>query len=1019
MEFAEYTFQNKIDIKISLGTTNDMIQNIAKQITALMNTSGGLILLYHVYKDKTEAHYDKDRDKWIMGFEKLLSDNWISESLLRPVIRYKYLYLEADGEFRIYIFVCRSRALSTFQFNAYSRLAASVRKFHVNDFPRVQELLDESHSTARVNRCRSQIKHILELTGTLKFGKSIPATHCESDTIEFKHCYNDHKSQEELKEFNADKLNKRLDNNMDCLCAFANTQGGSLVLGVKEGGKFPVVRGFPIAQNQEDEERKLKEELEDKLNLCIWHADEDYKPIRHQDWDVHYHKVLGDVTERRMIEVCIAKHSGGMFLRAPVFYDVPDNWEGEISKREDFILWKKLFLATRAPNSERRDTPRNLKKHEKNHSTGTGLHGQEERAAQEQPVIGEASVEVKAPKSFNESQSEYKSDIVVHGIRTHDCCTKHMAERLKKVKGDIWYPSERYVRAQLPRDARSGKLISFLQDKKSEGLVSVIKMEGNYEIPDAYSEMCHLLKISEREAPLLMCCITSKYQGEIPETDKENLVAYALDSGRVLKRKFVMSIANQQYSCVFHFDIELLRVSADEGVTPVSVWKSVDVQPVIYPTESQDKQYTVACNGLSEYLLRKEDFVQSRYGKILTVHLTEEQAAIVNDITNRKRVLIVNGKSGTGKTIIALHLAMEAMKEGSGQHVIYICSNEGLKSFIEYRLSRVYQKGERESRPPYYVMVLKSTGGFSSQKTILENAGLIIVDDVHDIQLDEGWESNTDDLYRMLFTCSAKKKNRVAIFFDPEQDYKKHLPDDFDKTLRNMAEKIPDLTNEIEIKTLQERIRNTQAINRFMQANQNQAKIDGKIKCLNERQGDDIIYEYIGSNVDESADILNAKLDGLEGKFGARSVAILCDDDEQMIDMKKILADQFKRRFQDANIYPIEHTVMCSIEDFGGQEAEVILFLLPRKIRAENIKENWKYVNIISSRAIERLEFLLPWKLEEKNVEEQKILNDLLELFKTVSSEFFLSCNKYVINILECVTVEGLHRDFQSALKMS
>ena len=505
-----------------------------------------------------------------------------------------------------------------------------------------------------------------------------------------------------------------------------------------------------------------------------------------------------------------------------------------------------------------------------------------------------------------------------------------------------------------------------------------------------------MLKLSQDEAPLLISCFTSKDQRKITETDRESLVAYALDSGRVLKRAFVMSTANQQHSCMFHFDIEVLRVSAQEGVTPVAVWNSTsstsEVQPVIYPKGSQKDQYTIACNGLSEYLLRTRDSVKDRYGEVLTAHLTEEQARIL--YAESKRVLIVNGRSGTGKTVIALHLAMEAMKQGYGQHVVYICSNEGLKSFIECYLSIVYQKGERESRPYYYVIVLKRTCDFSSQKGKLENATLIIVDDVHAIQLHEDWESNPDDLYLMLFTRAAMTNTRVAIFFDPEQDYKKHLPEDFDTKLRQLAEKVAtnpgfsDLTDEIEIKTLQERIRNSQSINRFMQANQNQAKIDGTIKCLNERQGDDIILDYIGNNKQESANIVNAKLNGLGGKYDARSVAILCDDDEQMIQMKQILEVQFNRRFQDTNTYPIEHTVICSIEDFGGQEAEVILFLLPRKMSSENIKVNWKYVNIISSRARERLEFLLPWKSEEEEEEQQEILGDLLELFKIVSSKF-------------------------------
>ena len=984
-EFAEYTFKHNINITSHRGimAQQELIVQIAQQMTALMNTSGGLILLYDCFNDRKEEYSDEDRDKWLRTFQEKLWLKWIPKSLFSSLVRYKYRFV--NNEIRIYIFVCRSQSLSTLEFNACDRRGISVWRIYGNEPAAIEKILTNSDSSPP----ESQIKLIVKEKGWLDFGMEIRAKDYESGTMEFKHGYTDRTRKQGLTEFNLDILKVKMQRYIDCLCAFANTQGGSLVVGVEEGGKLPVVRGFPIRHTQEEEEWKVTCYLADKLRECIWHGDPAYKPVQGKDWDVYYHKVLGDVKERRMIEVCISKHSGSMFLRTPVFYDVPDNWEGEISKREDFNLWKKRFLDTRAIPE---------------------LHEQEGRAVQEQPVTvtEEVSAEVKTPKSFNESQSEYKSDIEVHAIRTHDCLTEDMSERLKTFKGTIWYPCIEIVRERLPRDACSDNLISFLEKKQWKGLVSVIEIErkcGTTNLPGGYTEMCHMLGISKKEAPLLICCFTSKDRREINKQDLENMVTYALDSGRVLKRGFAMSTANQQYSCMFHFDIEVLLVSAEEGVTPESVWNSDAVQPVLYPKGNQKEQYTVACNGLSEYLLRRVDFVHSRYGDIRTAHLTTGQAKIVN---RRPKLLIMNGRSGTGKTAIALDLARkalaaealtaeEAMKMGikererQPQHVLYICSNKGMKSFVKYLLSRKYhdgEDGECESLPHFYVIVLKSTDDFSPHMDKLYTAGLIIMDDVHAIQLAEDWETNPWDLYRMVFAFAAWHRTRVAIFFDPEQDYKKHLPEHFDGKLRRLAEMLPhsDLIHKIEICTLTERIRSRQIINSFLQANQKQAKIDRKTRCLNERQGDDAILDYIGSNEEESANILNAKLRGFEGKYEARSVAILCDDNEQMDRIKEILEVKFKRRFQEDNKHPIEHTVMCSIEDFGGQEAEVILFILPRRFTTKNIKENWKYVHQISSRAIERLEFLLPLKSEE--TEEENIVANLQELFKIVSSDF-------------------------------
>ncbi len=1008
-EFAEDTFKTEISLDKSLKSRTDrdgVVQEIAKWISALMNTSGGLILLYSNTPDS-----DKDRDNWIQSFEHFI-DYWIPESLIRPVVRYKFL--ELDGKVRIYIFVCRSRNLVTFDFHAYSRLAASVRKLYANDYPMVQELLNESGSSPRGLPCQSQMKTLLQEREAFTVDELLPVTHSESETMEFKHFFTNVESKRvELCWFEADELTSRLEKYMKCLCAFANTQGGSFVVGVKEETKSPVIRGFSVIQNQEKEQQKVTDYLTRKLGKCIWHGDPDYKPEKGKDWDVLYHKVIGeDETERRLIEICIAKHSGGMYLQSPEYYVV--DWKDgicEATRKVDIKHWKKLFLACAGRNDTRTD----LRKHidtnrefaEMDYQEDQDNHGPE---VQPQPVTAEVAAESKLPKSFKESHSEHKSDIVVQPLKRHDCCTDRMAKYITTLLPESnkmqWYPSMEYIQKRFPSKAYGDRLVTFLQNKAWTGLASVIGIDqqesDTTKIPQGHSLICHILKISKAQDPLLMFCIASKEQSQLTEQVLSGLVCYALDVGRVLKRDFLMSALNQKYECLFHFDIEVVLVPDKGDVS--TVWDSKNVQPVTYPRGSQEQQFDIACNGLSKDLLRTRALLKDRYGQILTEHLTEEQAKVLHD--QRKRVLITHGKSGTGKTVVALNLAMEAMGQGSGQQeVVYICRSKGLKSFVSYQLSLLDDQ----------VILLKSTSDSlsPSQKSNLEKARLIVVDDVHAIELDkhcrywrsdslgadnvdameidEHMETKPDDIYRMLFKCATKPNTRVAIFFDPEQDYKGNLPADFDKKLRHLAETQCDVsTEDIMIMPLRERIRNSQEINRFMQANQNLAKISDTIECLNESPGDDVIYQYIGSKGEESAKILNDKLGRLTAKYEPGSIAILCDDDEQMEATKTHLIRRHNRTFHDPNKYPIQNVVISNLEDFVGLEAEVVLFVLPRNFGKEKIKVYWKYINVISSRARERLEFLLPWKPESEEEKQRESLMNLLELFKNV---YYVSSN--------------------------
>ena len=942
----------------------------------MMNTSGGLILV-----SGEGPHSDKEWDNWFNGFYACLT-NWIPKTLLESHVTPRHGNPDTSSQLGIdyvYLFVMDSPTLVTYHFHAYRRLAASVAPIicpHV-----VQEMLSQSSdSSASGGECSSQLAATFKLDETIKLK--------ENYDMEFKHV-----KTHDL-ENKSNKPTYLLNKYSDNFSAFANTHGGSLVLGVEEKkGTGNIARGFPVTQSQE---AAITEHLTKQLERCIWHGNKDYKPVKGRDWDVFYHKVIGedheDGRERKMIEVRIAKHSGGMFMRIPECWVLDKNGElqekysvqdknDDLEKKKKFEEWMK-DMQTNTSGMGNKDI-QTLENHveraepERNEQEVPDSLAPNTPEDQSRWVSAAVAPKSELPESFKESVSEHKSDIKVWCLNILDCCRINMAEHIQKCPGD----SFEYTREQLSDVEQlsdfvwSKKVMEFLQTKVGNGVVCVIKIDESYNttnehppLPSGYTVLCHVVAIREDKPPLLMCCIHNDSHWELTGEDRrERLVDYSLDRGCALKRQFLMCTANKLHPAYFFYlDVKIVLVSTEGDVE--TVWNSKNTRSVDYPNSDTKVQNTIACIGLAGEFLKTTASLKNGYGQKLIDHLTAGQAKVL--LGKPERVLLVNGKSGTGKTVIALHLMVEAIEGGCmKENVVYICSNEGLKTFVSSQVS-------------CQSIVIKKTNSLTqSQKTMLEKAKLIIVDDAQAIELDEQWETKGNDLYWTLFTHPSRLDARVTVLFDAEQDYMKHLPPDFATRLRNLAEKTFK-PHEIKIPApLTERIRNGQEIVRFIQAIHNQAKTHEKMECLSERPGDDVLYQYIGSSIEVSGKKLNDKLDELGEKYEARSIAIVSHDTVLVNEMKDALKN-FGKKFQEDNKYPIEHTVMCSLEEFCGLEAEVILYLWPRNFGPPEIKVPWKYLNMISSRARERLEFLLAWDPALERGGDK--LADLLELFKTV-----------------------------------
>ncbi len=346
-EFAEYHFVQRVQMDKSPKDDERTSREIAKWTTAFMNTSGGLVVLYCNKPDS-----DQQRDRWLMGLESVLISNWIPESTFQSLIRFQYL--EIGDQLRIYMFVGKASHKVTFTYNAFGRQATGIRP--IKDAARIRQMLGETYNSSEAVKCHSAIKELLAEAQSLKVDDPIPVQYRENETIEFKHCYRDKSNKKELDSFGAEEFRQRLQGDegyIEIISAFANTHGGSLVLGVEEGGKFPVARGFKIA---EDQKPRITNCLNAELDKCLWHGDPAYKPCLGRDWEILYHDVIDQAaTPKQLIEICVPKHGGGMLLRSPMYYqidkygaidsNVKHRDRGEMGQNSANIIQHRMFTA--------------------------------------------------------------------------------------------------------------------------------------------------------------------------------------------------------------------------------------------------------------------------------------------------------------------------------------------------------------------------------------------------------------------------------------------------------------------------------------------------------------------------------------------------------------------------------------------------------------------------------------------------------------------------------------------------
>ncbi len=928
----------------------DPVEEIIKMIYALMNTCGGIIVINFEHHDNLQDQsQSKDKiDRWKQNF------NQRKQELLN-------FYKICDYGNSIIFFVKKALEPKTSNYNAKFRGDGTTRDIEREDVQR--RMIENRNGRSPEAKPKSQLEGVLFLMDKRleRDGKACR----ENRNLEFKAFYRSIPDRDYLKYLFKDYNDTLKGCLRKYMSAFANTEGGSLVIGVNDDR---IVKGY--IRETKDEETSFTDCINAELINYFWNG----KQLKAADcgnyWHVRYHPI--ESLLRVVIEISVHQVSRGMFYKMPEFYMVSKSKDYQkqifaVKTVKEFDMWEKYMFPVTPTETQKEDD--GLKRHFVENRTK--VH---KDSMSTEP---DNSAHNPSRKGYPE---DYTDDVEVARLYEKGCCIKAMAKHLltlEEKKDDYWFSSKEdnlercicnahkdiiHVDQQLSNTSK-GKTIAYEIKKETEGC-------------------CDVLVISEREFPKVICCFEKN--GE----PTEDQIQDALEVGRELKDRFLTSAVSYAKERIrlhhvvhLHFNVQVLNLP--EGQLPHE-WKSSVKQPVTYPYEAtQSGQYEVACYGLAEMIM-------SDYrGEVFMRHLRAEQArTIFKKIRTTNKHLIVSGKNGTRKTEVALAMIKEAIETTihSKRTILFICA------------SNCVQKYERLSDLCTTRKINVEDSLSEIEKFDLRNYDLVVVRAFHALVLAERWEEGGCDLYEHLLT-NVNSSAKVVIFVDSNREFKKfqsRMQDEFYTKVQ---------TSDMESYQLQ-RIKNSPS---------NHTKSDtqfdfSKVRCDRQKKVGHVACFFMTTIVEENIYCLRDILDELRQVYEKDSIVILYSE----------LEDQLRSGLQswikNGEQFSIRDTAMCPLEQYygGGVEADVILFLFPPKWGLGH-KDNERYIHcgkIAYSQDVLQL-FLLPCEKQEQEIQTdqlEKELREFLILMNPVSSDSLLGLlrrrmyegNNIVINLVYC-----------------
>ncbi len=269
--YVDYCFE--MDIAVLSGFNEISAKKIANRLNALMNTSGGLIVLRVADGPLSITNVIK----WQIRFQCYVNDTCLGNQGLRSLVEIHHKVI-ADQHYSI-LFVFKSSKLVTFSYNAYVSHDAGQERITSDDVAKqIMQMADNEPQ----EKPRSRLADLQAEIGSFTMGEQLPVEYWEGATMGYKH-------SRSVRKFSAMEIAQKLERSLlVTISAFANTRGGSLLVGVDD--KSGVI-GYHLPDSQEEEEeeeRKLTQYINTELRKCIWNGK---KPDHDRYWKVFYYDV--------------------------------------------------------------------------------------------------------------------------------------------------------------------------------------------------------------------------------------------------------------------------------------------------------------------------------------------------------------------------------------------------------------------------------------------------------------------------------------------------------------------------------------------------------------------------------------------------------------------------------------------------------------------------------------------------------------------------------------------------------